>query len=166
MNKETHFCKEKMELFYTRLEEHKSKPGPLMPALHDAQHIFGYIPLSIQKIISKELGESVAKINGVVSFYSNFSVTPKGEHEISVCLGTACYVRGSKNVLETFEQELGIKDGQTTKDGKVTLSSSRCIGACGLAPVFSVDQAIHGSGTVSKVKDIMKEMKEDHHEVN
>ena len=164
MDNETCFCKEKLELFYARLDQHKSKPGPLMPSLHDAQEIFGYIPLSIQKIISKELGESVAKINGVVSFYSNFSVTPKGDHEISVCLGTACYVRGSKNVLETFEQELGIKDGETTADGKVTLSSSRCIGACGLAPVFSVDQQIHGNGTVSKVKDIIKEMKEAHNE--
>ena len=160
MNKENCLCSEKIDVFLARLNEHKKKPGPLMPTLHDAQEIFGCIPLEIQKLISKHLNESVAKINGVVSFYSNFSVTPKGEHEVSVCLGTACYVRGSKNLLETFENELGIKDGQTTEDKKVTLSSTRCIGACGLAPVFSVDQAIHGNGDVSKVKEIIKELKE------
>ncbi len=164
MNNNLDFCKEKLELFYACLEKNKKNPGPLMPSLHDAQEIFGYIPLSIQKIISKELGESVAKINGVVTFYGNFSVTPTGEHQVSVCMGTACYVRGSKNIMETIELELDVKDGQTTKDGKVTLSATRCIGACGLAPVFSVDDQIHGNTNVSKVRDIMKALKEKTHE--
>lgn len=166
MNKQTNFCKEKLDLFYTCLEKNKTKPGPLMPSLHDAQEIFGYIPLSIQKIISKELGESVAKINGVVTFYGNFSVTPRGDHSVSVCMGTACYVRGSKNIMETIENELGIKDGETSKDGKVTISATRCIGACGLAPVFSVDTQIHGNANVSKVRNVIKELKEANNETN
>lgn len=157
-------CQEKINLFYAKIAENKLKPGPLMPTLHDAQSIFGYIPLPIQKIISQELGESIAKINGVVTFYGNFSVTPKGDHTVSVCLGTACYVRGSKNIMETLEAELKIKEKETTPDGKITLVSTRCIGACGLAPVFSIDGAIHGNTTVSKAKDIIKELKEEHHE--
>lgn len=159
-----HLCQEKLNLFYARMEENKQKPGPLMPTLHDAQTIFGYIPLSIQKIISEELGESIAKINGVVTFYGNFSVTPKGEHTVAVCLGTACYVRGSKNIMETLEAELKIKEKETTPDGQITLVATRCIGACGLAPVFSVDGAIHGNSTVSKAKDVIKELKEQNHE--
>lgn len=166
MNKNLDFCKEKLDLFSSCLEKNKTKPGPLMPSLHDAQEIFGYIPLSIQKMISKELGESVAKINGVVTFYGNFSVTPKGDHQVSVCMGTACYVRGSKNIMETIENELNMKDGETSKDRKVTLSQTRCIGACGLAPVFSVDNQIHGNANVSKVRNIIKELKDLSHEAN
>lgn len=161
MNNNLGFCQEKLALFYACLEKNKAKPGPLMPSLHDAQEIFGCIPLSIQKIISKELNESVAKINGVVTFYGNFSVTPKGEHQVNVCMGTACYVRGSKNIMETIENELGIKDTETTKDGKVTLSATRCIGACGLAPVFSVDGQIHGNADVNKTRKIIKDLKEN-----
>jgi NADH:ubiquinone oxidoreductase subunit E len=166
MNMKEHLCQEKVHLFYAKMVENKKLPGPLMPTLHDAQAIFGYIPLSIQKLISEELGESVAKINGVVTFYGNFSVTPKGEHTVSVCLGTACYVRGSKNIMETLENELGIKEKETTKDGKISLTATRCIGACGLAPVFSVDGAIHGNASVSKVRDIVKELKATTHDTN
>jgi len=155
---------EKLALFYAQLEKNKKLPGPLMPSLHDAQHIFGHIPLSVQKIISKELGESIAKINGVVTFYGNFSVTPKGKKTISVCLGTACYVRGSQNVMETLQDELKIKQGETTKDGEITLCATRCIGACGLAPVFSIDDHIYGNTNVQKVKQVLKEMKEAIHE--
>lgn len=165
MNNENQICQKKLDLFYTKMNENKKMPGPLMPTLHDAQEIFGYIPLPIQKIISKELNESVAKINGVVTFYGNFSITPNGKHTVSVCLGTACYVRGSKNVMETLENELGIKDGETTKDKEITLNSTRCIGACGLAPVFSVDSTIHGNASVSKVRDIIKQLKEKNNEV-
>lgn len=151
---------EKLAHFYTQLEKNKKQPGPLMPTLHDAQHIFGHIPLSIQKIISKELQESIAKINGVVTFYGNFSVTPKGKKTISVCLGTACYVRGSQNVIEALQDEFKIKPGETTKDGEITLCATRCIGACGLAPVFSVDDHIYGNANVQKAKQVLKEMKE------
>jgi NADH:ubiquinone oxidoreductase subunit E len=160
MNAHSQITSEKLALFYLQIEKNKTLPGPLMPTLHDAQHIFGHIPLSIQKIISNELGESIAKINGVVTFYGNFSVTPKGKKTIGVCLGTACYVRGSKNIMDTMEDELKIKSGETTKDGEITLAATRCIGACGLAPVFSVGDHIYGNSSVSKAKQVLKEMRE------
>jgi len=160
MNKKQEFTQEQLTIFDAKILEYMKKPGPLMPVLHAAQEIFGYIPLKIQKIISKKLDVSIATINGVVTFYGNFSVEPKGKHQIHVCLGTACYVRGSKNLMETFENHFQIKDGETTKDGEITLCSTRCIGACGLAPVFSVDGHIHGSGTVAKVHQVAKELEE------
>ncbi len=159
MNIQQRITSEKLALFESQIKKNKDLPGPLMPTLHDAQHIFGYIPISIQKIIAKELNESVAKINGVVTFYSNFSITPKGRKTLGVCLGTACYVRGSQTIMDTLEEELGIKSGQTTKDGEITLEATRCIGACGLAPVFSVGDKIYGSATIAKAKQILKEMK-------
>ena len=119
--------------------EHKKKPGPLMPTLHDAQRIFGCIPIAVQKIIAEELNDSVSHINGVVTFYSHFSIEPKGKHIIGVCLGTACYVRGSQDIVDAISSMLKIKPGETTEDGKFTLEATRCIGACGLAPVFTVD---------------------------
>lgn len=127
------------------INENKKKPGPLMPTLHTAQEIFGCIPLEIQKIISKELDISVGTINGVVTFYSRFSTEPKGKHIVGVCLGTACYVRGSQEVLDAVKKELEIEVGQTTKDGKFTLQATRCIGACGLAPVFTIDDTVYGN---------------------
>lgn len=141
--------------FKARMSEHKKKPGPLMPTLHDAQNIFGCIPLEIQKIISEELNESISKINGVVTFYSHFSLNPTGKHVIGVCLGTACYVRGSQAVVDKFKEILNIKGGQTTEDGMYTLQETRCIGACGLAPVFSVDSEVYGNTTVKTVTDVL-----------
>lgn len=139
---------EQVKLFKQKIEEHKKQPGPLMPTLHDAQSIFGCIPLEVQKIISEELGESIAKINGVVTFYSRFTLEPKGKHVIGVCLGTACYVRGSQAVVDEFKKLLQIESNQTTEDGMFTLIETRCIGACGLAPVFSVDDDdVYGSAT-------------------
>ncbi len=164
MNKRYEFSEEQMSFFHAKMDENMLKPGPLMPTLHDAQHIFGFIPLEIQKIISQKLGISVAKINGVVTFYGNFSVEPKGKHEIHVCLGTACYVRGSKNIMETLENHYHIKDGETTKDGEITLMATRCVGACGLAPVFSVDGHIYGTANVSKTNDVIKSLEETEHE--
>jgi NADH:ubiquinone oxidoreductase subunit E len=142
-----------------RISIHKQKPGPLMPVLHDAQEIFGCIPIEIQKIISEELGESIAKINGVVTFYSHFSIEPKGKHVISVCLGTACYVRGSQSILDIFSEELKVKPNSTSEDGLFTLSTTRCIGACGLAPVFMVDDVVYGNATVSKAKEVIAKLK-------
>lgn len=137
------------------IKDHKKKPGPLMPTLHDAQRIFGCIPIPVQKLISKELGESIATINGVVTFYSHFSVEPKGKHIINVCLGTACYVRGSQNVLDTISEILKVKPGETSEDGEFTLQATRCIGACGLAPVFTVDGQVYGSTTPAIARSVM-----------
>lgn len=140
------------------IAEHKKKPGPLMPTLHDAQSIFGCIPIPVQKLIAEELGESVAKINGVVTFYSHFSVEPKGEHIIGVCLGTACYVRGSQDIINAISESLKIKPGQTTEDGKFTLEATRCIGACGLAPVFTIDGKVYGSANPTIAKNALKQL--------
>lgn len=141
-----------------RIAEHKKKPGPLMPTLHDAQKIFGCIPLQVQKIIAEELDESVAKINGVVTFYSHFSIEPKGKHVISVCLGTACYVRGSQAILDAMSEVLRIKPGETSEDGMYTLEATRCIGACGLAPVFTIDGHVYGSSNPTIAREALKKM--------
>ncbi len=131
------------------IEKNRSIKGPLMPTLHEAQKIFGCIPIDIQNIISRELGESVAKINGVVTFYSQFSLEPKGETVIGICLGTACYVRGAQSIIDKYSQKLGIEVGSTTEDGKFTIEATRCIGACGLAPVLTIGENVHGNLTVS-----------------
>lgn len=147
--------KERLARLSAAMERNKLKPGPLMPTLQEAQAIFGCVPIEIQKIIAKELNESVAKINGVVTFYSMFSIEPKGEKVISVCLGTACYVRGSQSVLDSFSDELKLKPGETSEDGKFTLQATRCIGACGLAPTFTVNETVYGNATVQKAKDVV-----------
>mgnify|MGYP000898258047 CR=1 FL=1 len=157
MNSKLKITEHQIETFMSKITEHKTKPGPLMPVLHDAQNIFGCIPLEIQKIIAKELNESVAKINGVVTFYSHFSIEPKGEHVIGVCLGTACYVRGSQQLIDEFGKLLNLKAGETSKDYKFTLEATRCIGACGLAPVFSVDGTVYGQATPELARKVIKE---------
>ena len=129
-----------------------------MPTLHDAQEIFGCIPLEVQKIIAEELNESISKINGVVTFYARFSIEPKGKHIIGVCLGTACYVRGSQLVIDEFSKALKIQPGQTTEDGNFTLEATRCIGACGLAPVFTIDGKVYGSATPTMAKKALEEV--------
>ncbi len=159
MSVQIQITEEKLAKLYASMEKHKLQPGPLMPTLHDAQKIFGCIPLPIQKIIAKELKESIAKINGVVTFYGQFSIEPKGEKIIGVCLGTACYVRGSQGILDAFADDLKIKVGETSADGKFTLQATRCIGACGLAPVFTVNETVYGNSSVQKAKEIMKSLK-------
>lgn len=150
---------EKLQLLKSKIEEHKKKPGPLMPTLHDAQNIFGCIPLELQKIISQELNESVSKINGVVTFYSHFTLEPKGKNTIGVCLGTACYVKGSQIIIDEFKKVLQISSGQTSADGNFTLLETRCIGACGLAPVFTVNDEVYGTATITDVEAVLQNLK-------
>ena len=152
---------EQIKILKRKINEHKQKPGPLMPTLHDAQEIFGCIPIEVQKIISEELGESVAKINGVVTFYSHFSTEPKGKHIIGVCLGTACYVRGSQEIIDAMSDVLKIKPGQTSEDGLFTLEATRCIGACGLAPVFTIDGNVFGSANPTIARRELKRILEE-----
>ncbi len=137
------------------IEKNRNKKGPLMPTLHEAQKIFGCVPVEVQKIISRELNESVAKINGVVTFYSQFSLEPKGETVISICLGTACYVRGAQSIIDKYSQKLGVEVGGTTGDGKFTVEATRCIGACGLAPVLTIGGEVHGNLTVSSAEEAL-----------
>lgn len=136
--------KEKIQEFKTFIHEHEDKPGALMPVLQEAQEVFGYLPVEILEIISKGLSIPMAEVYGVVTFYSQFSLIPKGEYTIGICLGTACYVRGSKDLLEETEEILGIKAGSTTPDLKFSIDATRCIGACGLAPVITVNDDVYG----------------------
>ncbi len=132
-------------------------PQELINILHGCQEHFGYLPAEVQEVISAETGIPVAKIYGVVTFYSFFSMTPKGKHPISICMGTACYVRGAERVLEEFKKELKLQVGQTTPDGKFSLSSLRCVGACGLAPVVLIGDRTYGRVAPDDVKKILKE---------
>jgi NADH-quinone oxidoreductase subunit E/NADP-reducing hydrogenase subunit HndA len=132
-------------------------PRELINVLHKCQEHFGYLPAEIQEVISDELEIPVAKIYGVVTFYSFFTMTPRGRHPISICMGTACYVRGAETVLEEFRKELGLQVGQTTEDGKFSLSSLRCVGACGLAPVVMIGDKTYGRVAPDDVRNILKE---------
>lgn len=156
MSRKIKISDKKVEILRNKIAEHKLKPGPLMPSLHDAQSLFGCIPLEIQKIIASELNETVAKINGVVTFYSHFSLEPKGKYVIGVCLGTACYVRGSQGIIDEFSKVFNIKPGETTSDGLISLEATRCIGACGLAPVFTVGTEVYGNAKLSTVDEVIK----------
>jgi NADH-quinone oxidoreductase subunit E/NADP-reducing hydrogenase subunit HndA len=134
-----------------------NEPGELINVLHKAQGLFGYLPAELQEVIAKEMNVSVAHVYGVVTFYSFFTMTPKGEHPISICLGTACYVRGADKVLEEFKRLLNIQVGETSADGKFSLSCLRCVGACGLAPVVTVGEKVYGRVSPDGVKDIVAE---------
>ncbi len=133
--------------------------GELINVLHKTQEHFGYLPAEVQELIAKELHCSVAKVYGVVTFYSFFTMLPKGEHPISVCTGTACYVRGADKIITEIEKELGIKVGETTPDGKFSLSCLRCVGACGLAPVMMIGDRTYGRLAPEKIREILEEYK-------
>ncbi|MBR6241933.1 MAG: NAD(P)H-dependent oxidoreductase subunit E [Ruminococcus sp.] len=137
------------------IEEKKGDKGALMPILQKAQEIYGYLPIEVQKIISDKTGTPLEKIYGVVTFYAQFSLYPKGEYTISVCLGTACYVKGSGDIYDKLQEKLGISGGECTPDGKFSLDACRCIGACGLAPVMSINGEVHGRLTPSMIDGIL-----------
>ena len=139
---------------------YKNEKTPLMMILSDIQNEYGYIPLEVQELVSAETGISVAEIYGVVTFYSFFSLNPKGKYIIGCCLGTACYVKGAQNVIDKFSEILGIKPGQTTSDGLFTLDALRCIGACGIAPAVSISGTVYPKMSVDKVPAIIKELRE------
>ena len=140
-------------------KEHGNKPGEVINVLHKVQGEYGYLPAEIQELVAKELGIPVSRVYGIVSFYSFFTMTPKGEHPISVCLGTACYVRGAEKVLDELKRQLGIGVGEVTPDGKFSLNCLRCVGACGLAPVIEVGEKVYGRMTPDRVKDVLAEYK-------
>ncbi len=132
---------------------------PLMMILSDVQKEYGYIPLEVQELVSERTGISVAEIYGVVTFYSFFSLNPKGKYVIGCCLGTACYVKGAQQVIDKFSEILGIKPGETTKDGLFTLDALRCIGACGIAPAVSINGKVYPKLSVNSVPAIIEEYK-------
>ena len=143
------------------IDASKDTPGCLMHILQEAQAIYGYLPMSVQKVIAEELGISLSEVYGVVTFYSQFSLNPKGKHRISVCLGTACYVKGSDKILAEIEKELGIKSGECTADGLFSIDTCRCVGACGLAPVMMIGEEVYGRLTPDKVKEILDSYKKE-----
>ncbi len=132
----------------------------LINVLHQVQGKLGYLPAEVQEVIAKELNVSVAKVYGVVTFYSFFTMIPMGEHPISICMGTACYVRGAEQVLAEFKRQLSIEVGQSTADGKFSLNCLRCVGACGLAPVVMVGEKVYGRVSPQMVKQIISEYKD------
>ena len=136
--------KEQEEKLLAVIEKYKGVAGSMMPILQEAQDIYGYLPIEVQKIISLNTGVSLEEIYGIISFYSQFALNPKGEVAIAVCLGTACYVKGAQDLVDRITLRLGIKDGDTTPDGKWSLTATRCIGACGLAPVLTVNDEVYG----------------------
>lgn len=137
------------------IEERKNSKGCLMPIMQKAQEIYGYLPIEVQTMISENTGIPIEKIYGVATFYAQFALNPKGKYKISVCLGTACYVKGSGDIYAKLEEKLGIKGGECTADGKFSLEACRCIGACGLAPVLTVNEDVYGRLTPNDVDSVL-----------
>ena len=155
-------AKEKLESFRkTILDKYDRKDSPLMQVLQDAQNEFGYIPIEVQELIGESLRISTARINGVVSFYSMFSMLPNGKHIVGVCMGTACYVKGAEKVLHKILKNLDVEKGDVTQDKLFTVRDVRCIGACGLAPILTVGEKVFGKVTENMVDGILNEYKEE-----
>ncbi|GMQ56356.1 NADH-quinone oxidoreductase subunit NuoE [Vallitalea sediminicola] len=147
---------EKIAMIGEFIEEYKNKEGSLIQVLHIAQTIYGHLPINIQKIIADGLDKPLSEVSGVVSFYSFFSTVPRGKYAIRVCLGTACYVRGGKKILDKLQEILGIGIGETTEDKKFTLEVMRCIGACGLAPAISINDTVYKQVNPDKLSGILE----------
>ncbi|MBE6551878.1 MAG: NADH-quinone oxidoreductase subunit NuoE [Ruminococcaceae bacterium] len=150
--------KEQETKLYESIAAHKHIDGCLMPILQDAQNIYGYLPIEVQKMIADALDIPLSEVYGVATFYGQFSLSPKGEYVISICTGTACYVKGAKPIVDEVEKELGIKVGETTEDGKFSIQDTRCLGCCGLAPVLLVNEKVYGRITEKDVKGILEEI--------
>lgn len=153
-NRTKNLCFDELREFIENLDETK---GELITVLHKAQEIFGYLPMEVQEFISENMNIPMSEIYGVITFYSFFTTTPKGEYPISVCMGTACYVNGAEKILNEIQRELGIKVGETTTDGKFSLDVLRCIGACGMAPVILIGKKTYGRVKADEIKNILKE---------
>lgn len=147
--------KEQEEALLNVIEKYKEQQGALMPILQQAQDIYGYLPVEVQKVIALGLDLPLEEVYGVVTFYSQFSLNPKGQYKVSVCLGTACYVKGAGDIYDKLQQKLGIKGGECTADGKFSLEACRCIGACGLAPVLTINEEVYGRLVTDDVETIL-----------
>jgi len=137
------------------IDLYKDKEGSLIQILHIAQEVYGYLPLEVQEYIANALNKPLSEVSGVVTFYSFFSTKPRGEHTIRVCLGTACYVRGGKKIVEALQKKLNVEIGGTTEDGKFTFEVARCIGACGLAPAIMIDGVVYKQVNINKLDAIL-----------
>ncbi|HNX87447.1 MAG TPA: NADH-quinone oxidoreductase subunit NuoE [Paludibacteraceae bacterium] len=159
MNIKIRLSDEKISMINEICARFDNDPGELINVLHQTQDTFGYLPAEVQELIAHNLRVSAAHVYGVVTFYSYFSMLPKGDYPISICMGTACYVRGAEKVLDEFKKELNIKVGETTDDGRFSINCLRCVGACGLAPVVMVGEKVFGRVSPDKVRDILDEYK-------
>ena len=146
---------EKLNRLDAAIQANKGQKGAVMVTLQEAQDIFGYVPKDIQIRIAEGLGVTLSEVYGMATFYAQFALQPRGEHVIGVCLGTACYVKGSKNILDKLIEELGVPAGSTTPDAKFTLKDTRCLGACGLAPVMMIDDDVYGRLTPADIPGIL-----------
>lgn len=150
---------ERLEQVQEAIDQFRLLPGALIPVMHEIQDIFGYLPEEALQLVSKELEIPMAEIYGVATFYSFFSLEPKGEYIIRVCMGTACYIKGAQAVLDRLSQELNVPVQGTTADGKFTLDATRCLGACGLAPVITIGEKVYGRLTANEIPKILKQMR-------
>lgn len=142
------------------IEKHKDTTGALIPVLHEAQEVYGYLPMSVQKQIAEGLNISLSEVYGVVTFYTQFSLKPKGKFKVSTCMGTACYVKGSNLILDKLKEKLGISVGDCTEDGKFSLDACRCIGACGLAPVIMINDDVYGRLSPDDIEKVLEKYKD------
>lgn len=147
--------KEQQEQLFKAIDENGGTQGSVMPILQKAQEIYGYLPIEVQTMIAEKMDVPLEEIYGVSTFYSLFALTPKGKYNVSVCMGTACYVKGAEDVLNKICEVLGIQSEECTQDGKFSITECRCIGACGLAPVMTVNDDVYGRVSVSEVEDIL-----------
>ncbi|NLC69426.1 MAG: NADH-quinone oxidoreductase subunit NuoE [Clostridiaceae bacterium] len=147
---------EKEQMLESIMQKHKNRKGALIPILHEAQELYGYLPLKVQRKISESLDIPLSEIYGVITFYAQFSLKPKGVYNIQVCMGTACYVRGASLVLEKLQERLGIHIGECTEDGLFSLEVCRCVGACGLAPVMMINGEVYGTLNPEKIEKIIE----------
>lgn len=152
--------KEQEQKLVSIIADYKDMKGSMMPILQEAQEIYGYLPIEVQKIIARETGRPVEEIYGIATFYSQFKLNPNGQYAIAVCLGTACYVKGSGLILDEISKELGLAVGSTSKDGKYSLEATRCIGACGLAPVMTINGDVYGRLTPAEIPAILAKYKD------
>jgi len=148
--------KEQEQELLSVIETYRDTQGALMPILQKAQDIYGYLPIEVQQIIAEKANISMAEIYGVVTFYTQFSLYPKGEYKVALCMGTACYVKGAGPILDKIKTNLGIEVGECSPDGKFSLDATRCIGACGLAPVLTVNDDVYGRLTLDDIDGILE----------
>jgi NADP-reducing hydrogenase subunit HndA len=142
-----------------KLEQYKDVPGGLMPVMQAAQSIYGYLPIEVQKVIAKGMKIPLEEVFGIATFYSLYTLNPQGKNQVSICMGTACYVKGAGDILEAIEKNIGIKGGECTSDGNFSILETRCIGCCGLAPVITVNSNVYGKITVKEVDEILAKYK-------